>query len=522
MISNNKLFYILFITLIISGCIDQLKSPIMPIWDVSYTVPILNKTEIVADRIKGEKGIFIDSTQNLVLKFDSSEVETKTLEEIFGDQIKFEEEFSIVPKNVDTLVFESFVSDDSVYLEEFHLYKGSLNYQVHNRLDRKVNFNITLPGFTRRIAGSIDTLKFEMIVPPNSTSQKNIDLTNYRYKYTQTPFGGNSYGFYIKGYAKIDADYSGDSIKTKIEIKDLGFNYLKGKVKPYTDSIKTKTVELDLDKDIKDILPKVQVYGAKIILTPNTSTKNLEVRLKDFSIIGKFKTSAEKRFLKIGGRSILDTIISLDRPFIEINIDDIAINEFLSPQVPDSVSYSGKVIVNPQYKTIDVTLPDTLKFNVRFVAYSIFRVDNASRTDTTDLELSEEDKDNLDKVNNANLTLEIDNGLPFGFKITGYLVDAQNRKLIYFTRERGTGEPSDTIFSITAAKVDNEGKVSQVSSQKKIISLQKDEIQKIKAARKAIINVIFSTTDGKKVLLRANDKITVRLRTSFGFRVGED
>jgi len=521
MISKIKILILILLIAFISGCIEKIKSPVMPVWDVSYSIPVLNKTEVVIDRIKGEKGIFIDSTQNLVLKFDSTEMKTKSLDEIFGDNIKFDEEFSIRPQNVDTLIFESFVSDDSVYLEELHLYKGTLTYQVENRLNKKVDLNITIPGFTKVVGSSVDTLKFSMIVNPNSSGQKTIDLRNYHYRITPNPFGGSNYGFHIKGYAKIDAGYSGDSIKTRVKIDNLGFNYLKGKVKPYKDSLKTKTEYLDINQDAKDILPKIQVYGAKVVLTPNTSTKNLEVQLKDFQVVGTFKNSSQKKYLKIKNQSILDTIISLDRPSIEFNIDDVAINEFLSPQVPDSVTYSGKIIVNPNYKSIDITLPDSIKFDVRFVAYSIFRIDNASRTDTIEIDLKDEDKDQLNKINGGSITLEIDNGLPIGFQITGYLLDSLNNKLLYFTREKGTGDASDTVFSITPAIIDNEGKVTQSVLQKKILTLNKDEIEKLKRMKKAIVRVVYSTTNGRKVLLRANDKIRVRLTSSVSLRVGE-
>lgn len=523
MISKNQILILIIfiIILLISGCIQNIKSPVMPVWDVSYHIPVINRTETVIDRIKGESGIFVDSTQNLVLKFDSSQVETQSLGEIFSDNIKYDNEFSIRPQNVDTLIFESFVSDDSVYLEEFHLYRGTLVYQVENRLDKKVNLNITIPGFTRNVSGSVDTLKFEMIVGPNSSSQKSIDLKDFHYRFTQNPFGGSNYGFYIKGFAKIDAGYSGDSIKTKVQVNNLGFNYLKGRIKPYKDEIKPKTEPIDIDQDIKDILPKLQVYGAKLILTPNTSTRNLEVRLKDFQIVGTFKSSSQKKFLKIKNQSILDTVISFDNPSLEINIDDFAINDFLSPVTPDSITYSGKIIVNPNYKSIEITLPDSIKFNVRFVGYAIFRIDNATRTDTIEIDLKQEDKDQLDKVNGASLILDIDNGLPIGFRITGYLLDSLNNKLLYFTREKSTGEISDTVFTIIPALVDNEGKVIRSVSQTKIISLDSGEIEKIKRMKKAVVSVVLSTTNGQKVMLRAVDGIRLKLTTSVSYRVGE-
>ncbi len=523
MISKIKLSVPFIITLIVAGCIEQIKSPVMPVWDVSYTIPIVNRTEVVIDRIKGTKGIFIDSsTQHLLIKFDSTRLESKPLDEIFGSEIKYEDEFTLKPQNVDTLKFESFVSDDSVYLEEFHLYKGTLTYEVFNYLNRKIDINVSIPGLTKVTSGTIDTLKFDVVVQPNSSAKKTIDLKNYKYKYTLNPLGGNNYGFYIKGYAKIDAGYSGDSVTTKISMNNLGFNYVKGKVKPYEDEIKPKTIFVDIDQEAKDILPKVQVYGARVIVTPNTTARNLEVRLKDFEITGIYKTSPYKKNLKIKNRSVLDTIITLDQSSFIFNLDDIDINDFFNPTVPDSISYKGRIIANPQYKSIDVTLPDTITYSVQFQIYSIFRIDNASRTDTVEINIDDEAKKQIDKFNEASITIDVNNGLPIGFRVTGYLLDSLNRKLFYFTREQGGTSPSDTVFSIGAASVDAEGKVISVNQQKKIFSLTKDEAEKIKSAKKAVLTVIVYTSEGKKVIFSSRDKISFKVSSTVSVKVQGD
>lgn len=518
---RNTIFVLVLIYL--TGCIDPLKSPVLPTWDVSFTFPVLNKVEVVADRIKGEPGIFIDSTtQHLLIKFDSTELKSKPLAEIFSDNIKYEEEFVLRPQKVDTLIFESFISDDSVYLEEFHLFKGNLSYEVTNHLDKKVILNVTLPGFTKRTGTITDTLKFDVVVGPKGTSKKLIDLKNYQFRITPNPLGGSNYGFYLKGYAKIDEGYTGDSVNTKVKIENLGFNYVKGKVKPYEDTLKTKTVYLDVDKDARDILPKVQIYGAKVILTPNTTLRNLEVELKGFEVIGTYKSSPFKKNLKIKNKTVLDTIISLDQPSIIFNIDDVDINDFFNPQVPDSITYKGIVVVNPRYKTIDVSLPDTIKYNVRFLVYSIFKINYASREDTSEVEIDESTKKELDKINEAKVTIDVENGLPLGFKISGFFLDSLNRKLFYFTREKGTGQVDDTTFTIEAGIIDNEGKVVQSRKQAKTILLKKEDAQKLKSAKNAVIRVVYWTTDGKKVLLSSKDKIKLKTNVSFSVRVKSD
>ncbi len=509
--------FVLICLILIPGCIDKIKSPVMPVWDVTYSIPVVNRTETVAERIKGVSGIFIDSTsQHLLVKFDSTRVESKPLDEIFSDKIEYEDEFAIKPQNVDTIKFESFVKDDSVQLEEFHLYKGTLLYEVSNYLDKKIDVNVTIPGFTK---GLSDTLKFEIIVPPNSTVTKSIDLKNYKYRQVSNPISDSGYGFYIKGYAKIDAGYSGDSVKTKFKINNLGFNYVKGKIKPYEEELKSKSFFVDVDEEAKDIIPKVQVYGAKILLTPSTTINDFEVQLKNFEIIGSFVNKPTIKKLKIKNKSTIDTTISLNEKPIVFNLDDLDIEDFLNEGVPDSISYRGKFIVNPNYRSIEIILPDTIQFEIQFLIYSIFRINYASRTDTAEIEIPDDYIEQLDKVNESKLIIDVDNGLPFGVKITGFLLDSLNRKLIYITREQGGETPNDTVFQIISASVNNEGVVINSAKQTKVISLSKDDTEKIKRAKKAIVNVVAYTTNGQKVFLRSGDRISFKVRSSISVKV---
>lgn len=510
---------VLVVFLIYSGySIDKIKSPIMPIWDVSYTLPLVNQTEIVIDRIKGEKGIFIDSSSHgLLIKFDSTETSTILIDEIFSDEISFDDDFAIKPQQVDTISFESFVADDSVQLEEFRLYKGNLEYEVVNYLNRDVSVKLTVPGFKNELTG--DTLSFNVQVMPYESLKRTLDLKDYHYRMIQNPFGGSNTGFYINGFARIDSGYSGDSVTLKIKLKNLGFDYLKGKVKPYRDEIKPNTHALEIDEDLKDILPKVNVYGAKLILEFNASLNNLEGRLENFQVVGTFKSSPNKKFLKIKNREILDTTITLTQSKIEINLDDIAINEFLNPVVPDSITYSGRFIINPGYKSIEVILPDSIRVNARIVLFSTFQIDSVSRTDTVEVSIDEEAKDQIDRLDEGIITLDIDNGFPIGFTITGYLLDSLNQKLLYFTREKGTGDASDTTFTIVPAIINNEGVVISSSKQVKKISLTADEIQRLKRSKKAIIHVLVYTTEGRKVIFQATDRISLKVTSTIGLRV---
>lgn len=510
---------LILLSTILNSCFDEIKSPIFPSWDVEYSIPIINRTEIVKDRIKGSKGIFIDSTTNeLLIKLDSTEVKSQSLEKFFSDNISFDEDFTIRANQVDTVNFESYIVDDSVYVEQMNLYKGIVEFKVTNHLDKPADINFTVTNFSKLNQNRRDTLKFDMRLNPRSTSTKSIDLAGYEFsKLSVNPITGlPGNGIYIYGIAKLTPGYSGDSISVNMKLQNLGFKYVKGRFKPYETDIKPKTNKLDVDNDLRDILPKINIYGAKFLFDPGFVSQNIEVRLKNFQIIGKFNNpSISPKYLKINHRTTLDTVINLSRGKIEFNLDDVSINEFISPQIPDSVSYKGDIIINPNYKSIEALFPDTIKFSNQLIVYSIFKIDNASRTDTMEVEFKEQETKNFDKIDFSELKITYDNYLPVGFKVTGRFIDASNNTLFYFTREKGDGSSSDTIFSILSSKVNNEGLTSEPARQTKRITLSNNDFSKLKFAKKAIVNVVFYSSDGRKVKLSARDKIIFKVSTRF-------
>lgn len=513
--SNLKIFLPIIAIFVLGDCLDIPDEFVAPTWDLEVNVPILNRTETVKDLIKNEKNIYIDSsTADLLIKYDSVETESKSLVDIFKDNIKFEDDFVVKPKNVDTLTFETFVKDDSVSLDEARFSHGKLEYKLNNYLNRSVSINVTVPGFTKVTPSGVDTLKFDISAGANNSANKSIDVNGYVYKQlASNPLGTPGSGFYVKGFAKIGAGYSGDSVVVNFKLEKLAFSYLKGKIKPYKTEIKEKRSKLTDNQDAKDILPKVSIYGAKLTFKSNATLQNVEVGLRNFQVVGIFKTGEPNKFLKIRGKTVLDTNISLSDPIINISIDDIAINEFLSPKVPDSISYKGDIVVNPNYKTLEASLPDSIKYEIGFNIFSIFKINYAVKTDTLKdaIDIKDDDKKHLDKAKEAELTLEFDNGFPIGFTLNGYFVDSLYNYLFHVTRQEGTGSVSDTTLQISAANVDAEGKVSSSVSQSRKIKLAKEDFQKLKMAKHLILTANAHTTGGQKVYLRANDKVQLRV-----------
>jgi hypothetical protein len=497
---NLMIGFLIILAIMPNACLDVPEEFVAPTWDIEVNIPILNRTETVKELIKNEKNIYIDSsTADLLIKYDHTNTESKALVDVFKDNIKFEDNFIVKPKDVDTLTFEAFVKDDSVDLDEAKFTGGTIEYKLNNYLNRQVSVNVTIPGFTKATPSGVDTFKFDISAAANSFAVKSINFGGYHYKrLTSNPLGSPGSGFYIKGFAKIGAGYSGDSVVINVKLEKLAFSYLKGKIKPYKTELKEMRSELIDNQDVKDILPKVYVYGAKLRFKSNLTLQNVEVGLRNFQVAGIFKSGAPDKLLKIKGKTILDTNISLSERTLNI---------------PDSISYKGDIIVNPNYKTIEASLPDTISYEIGFNIYSIFKIDYAQKTDTLkeSIKIKEDDKKHLDKAKEAELTIEINNGFPVGFMLNGYFVDSLYNYLFHVTRQEGTGIASDTSLQVTAANIDAEGKVSSSVQQTRKVKLTAVDFQKLKSARHLIITANAHTTNGKKVYLRANDKIQIKV-----------
>lgn len=514
--SKNKILSVIIILSFIFtffACIGEIKSPVFPTWETEFRLPLLDRSETLAEIVKDEKNIFVDSVA-MLLRFDSTTTKSTTLNEMFKNDVKYDNHSVIKINSVNYIKFGILAFEDSVNLEEAKIYYGALNYTVTNHLDKPISAKFIVPGFKKN---NTDTLKFEISVNPKDSGTKKIDLKNYHYK--MLPEYPN--GIRIEGEATIGDNYSGDSITFDLKLDSLAFNYLKGKTKPYFTKIDQKTTYLDLDKDIKDILPKVDVRGAKVYLSTNLSfNNNIEARLKNFQVLGIFKNGSSPKKLKINGKEILDTIITLNKTQI-LSVDNFAINEFLSPQVPDSITYMGELVFNPGNKVMEISIPDTVFYTYKLEVLSICKLDNFTRTDTSDIKaLDKDQKENLDKVIGGEITIEIDNPFPIGFELVGYLTDSSFNKLIYVTREKGDGSLGDTTFSLIPAPIDASGEVTgPAANQKKFFKISKDEIQKVKEVRHLIFHVIANSTNKKMVYIRPKMRYNVRAYGQFQINV---
>ena len=173
----------------------------------------------------------------------------------------------------------------------------------------------------------------------------------------------------------------------------------------------------------------------------------------------------------------------------------------------------------------DVSELDSVVFETNFNTKSSLILKKTTITDTLDVEISDDNRNEISKAQSASLTIEAENHIPLTafFKIT--LADENYIPLF-------TLNGSDGIDSIqfTGASIDyTTGLVTEAVSTTHSIILTGDKIQMLSKARYAFISVSVRTKDALDnnqnppfVTVRPSDWITLKSFGNIKYRLNSD
>jgi hypothetical protein len=147
----------------------------------------------------------------------------------------------------------------------------------------------------------------------------------------------------MKGRMILDGGSLGDSIRMYSKVQNLSFKRMKGRFKPFSLGKKEQTFENILTRDISDVIKKVTFDSINVQIVGRTSI-DLPVRLKDFEVVGSFRSGVPSINLHFSGAATFDTVIAANATttfnFNNYNTD---INQFLA-RSPDSIKIISEVI----------------------------------------------------------------------------------------------------------------------------------------------------------------------------------
>ena len=505
---------------LIISCVEQIKEPVMPTWDVELNLPIGSKKFTIEDIAKKQSQIEITSTR--ILKFTTDPVEADTsLSFLFNNTFDMEADTSF-PVIGTTVEFNMIAGRDSIRMDSAEIMDGEVRYRMRNNNAFPVSVSFVFPGFTRTVGGTIDTFKISANLAANQTIDVTNPLSNYRYKQPPNqPFGTTRPGVWIKVSISSNVIGIGQSVEINFKLKDLKFRSFSGKVKPFDLGSRSQKLENALSGELKDFIKAVTFNEAFLTLTTSTTFRGYDVLLKDLQIVGKYKNGSPPVYLLFNGNNSKDILIPAGQSQTEVfSTINTNINQFIKA-TPDSIEVKAKLIMNPGYKEGTVNVADKVSFKAGFEAYSQMKVENAIVTDTMELDWDQETKDKISQSNEASLDVEFSNALPFDLQLVGYFMDKNKTKLFYFTRQLGTGAANDTVINLQSGIVDANGEVTQPKTSTIKLKLNKTDFEKFKNAAYIVQRFRISSAQNQSVILKADDYVTVKLTGRINYRVKE-
>lgn len=509
---------VLFLPFLILACFETPKEPVAPSWDVELNIPIGTKKLTIEEIAKKQEQITILPTRTLKFSTDTIQQDT-TIDFLFNNTFDMEADTSF-PVVGTTLEFNMIAGRDSVRMDSAEIQDGEVKYRLVNNNAFSVFVNFVFPGFTRTLGTTIDTFKITANVPANQSVQVTIPLNNYKYKQPPNqPFGSTRPGVWIKGTVSSSVIGLGQNLEVRFQIENLRFRSFAGRVKPFDLGSKSQTVQNALSGELKDFINAVTFGQAFLTLTTSTTFRGYDVLLKGFQVIGRYKNGTSPVYLLFDGNNSKDILIPAGQTQTEVlSTLNTNINQFIKA-TPDSIEVKATIVMNPQYKTGSISSSDKVSFSALFEAYSQMKIENAVITDTSELDWDQETKDKISNGNEASLDVEITNGLPFEIQFVGYFLDKNKNKLFYYTRQSGSGLPSDTVINISAASINSSGEVNLPSKSTIRFSLNKSDFEKFKNAAFMVNRFKISSAQNQTVIVSADNYVTAKLFGRINYRI---
>jgi hypothetical protein len=524
-----KIISIVIAVLSFSSCIDTPKDLVLPNWDVDVNLPITSKTYTLAEIIDP------NSNPNLTVSeetgYDSLYVlMANDLEDTspIADNIMIP--IKVIPENLD-ITGTGTGNNDIIYtpdkdyrIDTAEFNSGSFYLELENRDNiSSLNYKIWIPGFKKKIDKSI--LSIEGSLNPGEIKYAELPITEYRYaqlkKYAyNSDSTQRADGILIRGRAVVSGT---QEIKfySRVANSKITFSRIVGKIKKTELSYQRSRFDNSFGKQTIGFNSKINFQSIKMNLLGRTigTLRNFKIILDSLSIMGQNKLSngslGSPYYLRIQGKEYFtDTLIAgtdYNRIFTQTNTN---LSDFLS-KFPDVITVGSKVILDniTPNSAGAVSNKDSIRFNIDLSAPLIISVADAGFTDTLDVDLSDNDREDIVKSNSANLTVEIQNSIPLGLISRCTFTDINYNPL--FSLKNSADNKNE--FLISPASVDVNGIPINPVDTRLYCTLVGEDFEKLKKAEFIIYELKIrssgstSNTFGPFVQVRAKDWLKFRI-----------
>lgn len=486
-----------------AGCFETPKEPVMPSWDVEINVPLVNKEMSLVE--------IIDSSNNPNITLIDSAGVYDSLYFLVVDDLNSSSPIQ------DTLKIPVALAPDTLSIQgpagageirsatifnpdpDYHLYsakfkKGRFILDLNNNSNSTVNIELVLPGFKTKDTGEI--LSIKEVLNAGQIKHADIDLGLYNYKELTIFPGFNDMvnynfqgapGFYFVGIATASGNVDLD-FKSEINSDEITISRMTGQIKRTELAYFETEYDTKLGSDIKQFRDRVKFKDMRISLGAETvgELKNMKIVLDSTTVTGYKKLSGggleQLEKLNVNGLPYFKADLIAGVPFSQVfdttnsNITDVITS------LPGVIKVGNRFVIDKSTQSADslqvISAEDSIKFFANIIAPLAISSRDAEYSDTVDINLSQDDRDQILKASYANLTVEVTNATGLGVIGTATFMDANYNKLFSIRNTDGS-----TDFVVNGAEVNGDGIPIAPSIQKITLELNSDEFQKFTQAQ---------------------------------------
>jgi hypothetical protein len=405
----------------------------------------------------------------------------------------------------------TYTYNDSTKVQSAVINNGWLTITANNNLDVDLAATLTIPSLKKG-----GTSLTQVINLSRKQQNKSVPISLSGYTLTCSTVNTIQYSINVTSLATSDfrTIAKNDNVSARLDISELSFQSITGQLKPIRLTVNETSIDLGMG-DVSDKLffSQIDMENPSISLRLRKST-DMQINFSG-QLIGRSPSHTAQV-------NIPNTTIGSGETIISLN--PVEVRNFIksfSGKLPTTVTVKGAGVANPNYLVSSVTNADSVYGTANIEFPMKVSITGGSFRDSSNVDLTDNDRTEMRKVSGGSLVMEIQNGIAFDASVSARLYDASNRFLMNLPPNR---TPNDTLIHVQGAVVNSLGRVTSSTASKITFSLNKSEVELLTQSKYIISKISFYTSGNNStpIEFRTSDAIQIKVYGNLNYTVEEN